>query len=66
MEYAKDILIGLKQGQAENNRKEKKKQGFISRCLNHKFILTIVLAIVSFIVLDLILISNFISVLITI
>ncbi len=75
MEYAKDILIGVKQGQVErkNARKGKKNKSlnfegkgfksFTSKIIKHKFIISIALAIISFIALDLFLISNFINIL---
>ena len=76
MEYAKDILIGVKQGQVVSSRKEKKNKGlnskgngfksFTSKIIKHKFITTVILVMLGFIVLDLVLITNFINILITI
>jgi hypothetical protein len=67
MEYAKDILINLKKGQVEKKRRnvKKVKSGLGNRIHNYRFIVSIVLSTLSFIVLDLILISNFINVLIS-
>ena len=65
MEYVKDIFVGTKQGQVEKNRKEKskKRKNFINKCLKHKMVVTIVLATISFMILDLLLITNFINIL---
>lgn len=67
MEYAKDILINLKKGQVETKRRniKKLKNGIFNKIRNHRFIVSIVLSTLSFIILDLILISNFINVLIS-
>lgn len=66
MEYAKDIVLDFKKGQAINVRT--KKVSFASKVLDkilkHKIITTIVTAVLSFAVLDFILIASFINVLI--
>ena len=66
MECAKDIILDLKGGQATNNRKKEKK-GVIYRIADkisrHKIMTTIVLATISFMIFDVILISSFVSVL---
>ena len=63
MEYAKDIILEVKDGQVVRN----KKRNIITRIAkgisNHKMITTIVMATISFIVIDLLLISSFVSVL---
>ena len=63
MEYAKDIILEVKDGQVVNN----KKQGLWSRLSrsisNHKMLTTVITATISFIVIDLLLISSFVSVL---
>lgn len=64
MEYAKDILISINKGQVGKSRK--KKHDFIKKCMKHKFIITIVSAMIGFIILDLVLISNFVNILIEI
>lgn len=89
MEYAKDIIINLKEGQAEKNKKrsilnKKEKQDKIKKILNvnfwkdkvkasfgkiskgileHKIMTTIVTATISFMILDVLLISSFIEIL---
>ena len=63
MEYAKDIILEVKDGQVVNN----KKQGLwfrLGRSIsNHKMLTTVITATISFIVIDLLLISSFVSVL---
>lgn len=60
MECAKNIGISLKEGQVS-------KKGFITKIAkkitNHKIITTIVLATIGFMVLDIMLISSFVSIL---
>ena len=60
MECAKNIEIGLKEGQVS-------KKGLIikiaKKIANHKVITTIVLATISFMVLDMMLIASFVSIL---
>ena len=75
MEYAKDVILDLKNGQASrktnNIRKEKIKTKERNSILNkvyetitkHKIMTTVITATVSFMVLDILLISSFINVL---
>ena len=75
MEYAKDVILDLKNGQANrrtnNIRKEKIKTKERNSILNkvyeaitkHKIMITVITATVSFMVLDILLISSFINVL---
>ena len=60
MECAKNIEIGLKEGQVS-------KKGLIikiaKKIANHKVITTIVIATISFMVLDMMLIASFVSIL---
>ena len=89
MEYAKDILINLKEGQAEKNKNrgilgKKQKQDNLKKIFNvsfwkdkvkasvgkigkgildHKMMTTIVTATISFMILDVLLISSFIEIL---
>ncbi len=64
MEYAKDII--LENGQVLEERQEKKKRGrknIIHLITEHKIMTTIVTATISFIILDIVLISSFVNVL---
>ena len=64
MEYAKDII--LENGQVLEKRQEKKKRGrknIIHLITEHKIMTTIVTATISFIILDIVLISSFVNVL---
>ena len=65
MEYAKDIILDLKQGQAlhEDYKKENKTEGFFRKILEHKIITTIILLTIAFIICDIMLISSFVNVL---
>ncbi len=66
MEYAKDIVIGINKGQDLNKPKKAKKRRIINKIMNHKFIALIIFTIISFMVLDFILISNFINLLLNV
>ena len=67
MECAKDIILEVKEGQVSGNAK-KGKRGFIHHMLDkiarHKVMVGIVLTTMIFIVLDVVLISSFVSVLV--
>ena len=67
MECAKDIILELKEGQAVLN-SQKTRKGVIHRIFDkiskHKVMTTIILATISFMVLDVILISSFVGILI--
>lgn len=71
MEYAKDIILDLNQGQVKKKKQQKvkslKKQGICSRIVrnvwNHKMMTTVVVATISFMVIDVLLVSNFIKLL---
>lgn len=65
MEYAKDIILDLKQGQAiqEDYKKENKTEGFCRKILEHKIMTTIISLTISFIICDIMLISSFVNVL---
>lgn len=53
MEYTKDILLDAKEGQDRTKRRKKK----------NRLVITVLVSIISFIVLDAILVSNFINIL---
>ena len=63
MEYAKDIVLNLKEGQAE--RKTGVIQRMAKKISEHKIMTTIISATISFVVLDVILISSFVNILIS-
>lgn len=66
MECAKDIVLELKDGQVGKNAKQKKKgviHTIADKATRHKVITTILLATVGFMLLDVLLISSFVSVL---
>lgn len=63
MEYAKDIILEVKDGQVVKNKKGNIITKIARGILNHKMLTTIVTATISFIVIDLLLISSFVSVL---
>ena len=67
MECAKDIILEVKEGQVKNSAKKGKK-GFIYRMADkiarHKVMVGIVLTTMIFMVLDVVLISSFVSVLV--
>ena len=64
MEYAKDIILDLNQGQVKKRKKSKGICGRIIRCLwDHKMMTTVVTATISFMVIDVLLVSNFIKLL---
>ena len=63
MEYTKDITLGVKEGQVRKNTKKEKNNKILEKLNQHRFVFTVSLAIISFIILDLVLINNFISLL---
>ena len=63
MEYAKDIILEVKGGQVVKNKKENIITRLARGILNHKMLTTVITATISFIVIDLLLISSFVSVL---
>ncbi len=63
MEYAKDIVLEVKGGQALNVKKQNLFIRIGKRIANHKMFTTIITATISFIVIDLLLISSFVNVL---
>ncbi len=67
MECAKDIILEVKEGQVKNSAK-KGKRGFIHHMVDkiarHKVMVGIVLTTMIFMVLDVVLISSFVSVLV--
>lgn len=68
MEYAKDVILDLKNGQAKvKGRNVNSKKGVFfkigDKILRHKIMSTVITATVSFIVLDMVLIINFVNVL---
>ncbi len=66
MEYAKDIILDLKQGQAvqgKDYKKETKTEKILRKILEHKIMTTIISLTIGFIVCDIMLISSFVNVL---
>ena len=63
MEYAKDIVLEVKGGQALNVKKQNLFIRIGKRIANHKMFTTIITATISIIVIDLLLISSFVNVL---
>ena len=68
MEYAKDVILDLKNGQANvKNRNVNSKKGVFLKIgdtiSRHKIMSTVITATISFIVLDFVLIVNFVNVL---
>ncbi len=72
MEYAKDIVLDLKNGQVDNSSKKellkkKEKNGllirFFEKMTKHKVMTTVITTTVGFMILDILLISSFINVL---
>ena len=63
MEYAKDIILEVKDGQVVKNKKERKRTKIVRGIPEHKMLTTVITATISFIVIDLLLISSFMSVL---
>lgn len=67
MEYAKDIVLDLKKGQAVEGKVKTKRSGAVKEVCKmiseHKVISSIVTATVSFIVIDALLIVNFVNIL---
>lgn len=63
MEYAKDIVLEIKDGQAVNNKKQNLFIKFGKGMANHKMLTTVITATISFIIIDLLLISSFVNVL---
>lgn len=66
MECAKDIVIELENGQVGKHSRQEKKgviHTLVGKMARHKVITTILLATVGFMVLDVLLISSFVSVL---
>lgn len=67
MECAKDIILELKKGQAADSSK-KTGEGIIHKLVNkmakHKIMTVVVLSTISFIVLDVVLISSFVEILV--
>lgn len=61
MEYAKDIILDLKQGQ--DYKKETKTEKILRKILEHKIMTTIISLTIGFIVCDIMLISSFVNVL---
>lgn len=68
MEYAKDVILDLKNGQAKvKDRNANNKKGVFlkigDKISRHKIMSTVITATISFIVLDMVLIINFVNVL---
>ena len=68
MEYAKDVILDLKNGQAKvKDRNVNSKKGVFlkigDKISRHKIMSTVITATISFIVLDMVLIINFVNVL---
>ena len=66
MECAKDIVLELKEGQVRKHTKQEKKgviHTIVGKMARHKVMTTILFATVGFMVLDVLLISSFVSVL---
>ena len=63
MEYAKDIVIETKRGQVLDGKKQNLFIRIGKGMANHKMFTTIITATISFIVIDLLLISRFVNVL---
>ena len=70
MEYAKDMVLDLKNGQEEkvdnewrNAKKKFALKGMLSKIGNHKIIASVLAVTLGFMVIDMILISSFVSVL---
>lgn len=68
MEYAKDVILDLKNGQAKvKDRNVNSKKGVFLKIYDkisrHKIMSTVITATISFIVLDMVLIINFVNVL---
>ena len=63
MEYAKDIILEVKDGQVVKNKKESIITQIARGISEHKMLTTVITATISFIVIDLLLISSFVSVL---
>ena len=63
MEYAKDIILEVKDGQVVKNKKESIRTKIVRGISEHKLLTTVITATISFIVIDLLLISSFMSVL---
>ena len=67
MECAKDIILELKEGQAVHNSQKTRKGVFhriFDKISKHKVMTTIILATISFMILDVILVSSFVGILI--
>lgn len=66
MEYAKDIILDLKKGQAlqgKDYKKRTKTEKILRKILEHKIMTTIISLTIGFIVCDIMLISSFVNVL---
>ena len=63
MEYAKDIVIETKRGQVLDGKKQNLFNKNGKEMANHKIFTKIITATISFIVIDLLLISSFVNVL---
>ena len=68
MEYAKDVILDLKKGQANVRKKSANstREVFLKiydKISRHKIISTVLTATISFIVLDMVLIVNFVNIL---
>lgn len=63
MEYAKDIVLEVKDGQTVNNKKQNLFIKFRKGIANHKMLTTVITATISFIIIDLLLILSFVNVL---
>lgn len=66
MEYAKDIILDFKQGQAlqgKDYKKRTKTEKILRKILEHKIMTTIISLTIGFIVCDIMLISSFVNVL---
>lgn len=63
MEYAKDIVLEIKDGQAVKSKKQNLFIKFRKGIANHKMLTTVITATISFIIIDLLLISSFVNVL---
>ncbi len=66
MEYAKDIILDLKQGQAlhgNDYKKRSKTEKILRKILEHKMMTTIISLTIGFIVCDIMLISSFVNIL---
>ena len=72
MEYAKDMVLDIKNGQGIKNndkwiisKKKLIKRGLFEKISNHKIVVSVVAVTIGFMIIDMILISSFINVLLT-